>query len=180
MREHTSLRVVFLWMVLLTFMDANPQAIKMGEDMGDPDPCRNIKTMNNDHECFRRKATGPTMGVSKDPMNEIHLCVHHCFSNDSKDKMDAGKDLTRVKFEKDRMLETLGKATDRISVAMQSVQKACKVSSADSLHHTLFKARAYVYRVINAIEKLDPPTNAKGTMSMEEDGVDRIRQATMN
>ena len=64
-------------------------------------------------------------------------------------------------------------ARDRISVAMQSVQE-------DSLHYTLYKARAYVYRVINAIEKLDPPTKAKGTMSMEEDGVDRIRPATMN
>ena len=77
MREHTILRVMFLWMVLLTFMNANPQAIKMGEDMGDPDPCRNIKTINNDHECFRRNATGPTMGVSKDPMNKIHLIDHH-------------------------------------------------------------------------------------------------------
>ena len=164
MRDHTILRVVFLWMVLLTFMDANPQAIKMEEETGDP--CDNIDTMSKEDECFRKTSTEATMGVRKNPMSEIHLCVHRCFSKDSKDKVDAtteptmdvGRDLEDAKK---RMMEKLGKARDKIGMAMKSRHKACNDSSVDLIHYPLSKASAYVYQAMRDIEKLDATTGTR-------------------
>ena len=91
MRDHTILRVVFLWIVLLTFMDANPQVIKMEEETGDP--CDNIDTMSKEDECFRKTSTEATMGermrMRKNPLSKIHLCVHRCFSKNPMYNMDA-------------------------------------------------------------------------------------------
>ena len=87
MRKHIFLRVAFLWMVFQTFVDANPQAIKMEEETGDP--CDSIDTMSKEDECFRKTSTEATMGVRKNPMSEIHLCVHRCFSKNPMYNVDA-------------------------------------------------------------------------------------------
>ena len=80
-------------------MDANPQAIKMEEETGDP--CDSIDTMSKEDECFRKTSTEATMrmGVRKNPISEIHLCVHRCFSKNpmyvdatTKEKMSMDED----------------------------------------------------------------------------------------
>ena len=59
------------------------------------------------------------------------------------------------------MMEKLGKARDKIGMAMKSRHKACNDSSVDLIHYPLNKASAYIYQTMRDIEKLDATTGTR-------------------